>query len=476
MMNVAHGRHVKRRYKHTIGEIAPLLLIIFFILLFPKYFSLALAGVAISPFNIAMLLATIGGIFSVLTDPQKARAIARIMKDDHAFVLFLFFFVSWGYVCSVAGRAPLPSIVATMRFDLAFFFPYVAVLIYLSTPPSRRTFRKLFLCASLVAGMLGVLEKMVGQSIVSMLNLAALSADPITAGRLGAGAMRDGVFRAVSTFMHPINLGQYMAAIMPLAALGALRFRGTERLLCGALLIVAPAAAMASGSRSVAFVAAVSFYVCAIFFMRVRVSTRVSLLVFVSLVFILVYFVFYDVLSSLITGRSDEEYSSTLARAVMFDAGMSALASSPLFGYGSGMSILIAGVGHGDAMSIDNFYLSIVLDYGVPGFVSLVAAFAIIFSKLSPASQYSAGSEDRVFMLGLLSMSVGLSVGLLIISIYENLVFIFVSMAYCQAALMRAERLTASVRSRHGTSKQRRHPKYSNAKHEDSCPGRLQWP
>jgi O-antigen ligase len=76
----------------------------------------------------------------------------------------------------------------------------------------------------------------------------------------------------------------------------------------------------------------------------------------------------------------DMDKGSSSARVEMLTRGMSAIIDKPLLGYGHGMSVYLAGmVGSDGHLTIDNYFLSMALDEGMP---SLIIYFSIFVTAL----------------------------------------------------------------------------------------------
>jgi O-antigen ligase len=96
---------------------------------------------------------------------------------------------------------------------------------------------------------------------------------------------------------------------------------------------------------------------------------------------ILIFFVFLFVVaiylvSDILIGRTTREFNSGAVRLEMWQAGLRLAAQSPIWGYGQDMAAYVLGFrGSGGVITIDSYFLSVLLESGYPG---LLAFFLII--------------------------------------------------------------------------------------------------
>jgi O-antigen ligase len=150
-------------------------------------------------------------------------------------------------------------------------------------------------------------------------------------------------------------------------------------------------------------------------------------------------------LQSLITGRNLAEISSTAARGLMWVNAAPWISKGALIGYGDGKANLLAGLKNaGGGATIDDFYLSVILQSGFAGLVSF-AAFAgcVAWLAISGIRRFAdpRSSELCVTILALVACILSVQE---ITSITNNVAFIYLAGGIL-AGLRIEERMAASL-------------------------------
>lgn len=128
----------------------------------------------------------------------------------------------------------------------------------------------------------------------------------------------------------------------------------------------------------------------------------------------------------LVQGRSNAEVQSNLARDEMIRRGFEATSDSPITGYGHGQSAIKAGVaGRNDFLTIDNYYLSAMVDFGFVGLSLLLAFLTSIIIVGLRAACATADDFTRSIIVAMTAAAAGLIPGLFVISSWDSTVIIF---------------------------------------------------
>ena len=194
---------------------------------------------------------------------------------------------------------------------------------------------------------------------------------------------RSGAYRVASTFSHPLALAEYLTMCLPLAAylmlVGQTRWRRWLGIGAIPLLLIS---LYLSHTRSALITAAiVAITLMLIAGARAAAQRRnffqaiVGGCVVVGVVLASVGGA--SVLTELTLGRDSAERGSTDARVVMLSRGSRMAAEEPVTGYGPGRAAITLGAlpGHVN-LTIDNYYLSVVLESGLPGLLLLIFTLA----------------------------------------------------------------------------------------------------
>lgn len=200
--------------------------------------------------------------------------------------------------------------------------------------------------------------------------------------------MRDGHYRAQSTFEHPLALSQYLIIVMPLLLVMA-----SNRLWRGVVFFVfLPIflfGAYLTYARSVfvcIFIAVILASLSIIklkYLMGASSSIRQAYYALHRFTIFAGFLVLVGAIIYLSSGGTDTQQSSTATRLVQLTNGVMGIKESPLLGHGIGNAKkVIIGIGNtvsgSDAVwneTIDSYYLGSALDSGLPALFAYIAIF-----------------------------------------------------------------------------------------------------
>jgi O-antigen ligase len=211
---------------------------------------------------------------------------------------------------------------------------------------------------------------------------------------LAVERLRDGFFRAQGTFEHPLLLAEFsaMAASFGVSALMWKNQNKSIRQLGFFAFLSAVFAGFLTGSRS-AFVA---LGVSIIFLVLVWLFANKSFIekgnsavrkFFCVTTFLSILLIALPVLNTLVSGKNVGEAASTNSRLYMMELGWRSIKNNFLLGTGPGSSGSIAGVVNASGVgTLDNYFLAIAIESGVPALVFLMLFLTypiwILFNKL----------------------------------------------------------------------------------------------
>ena len=191
-----------------------------------------------------------------------------------------------------------------------------------------------------------------------------------------------------------------------------------------------------SGSRSALIAVPVILLLAMVLFSsRRRDDTRGGVLWILTLLSLtlgtiaLAILLAFDALDiSLITGRSATEASSTNTRVLMLIRGLPLVADRPFAGYGPGLSGYVLGFANARGeITIDNYYLSLALDSGIP---TLLVFVWLTFGLAVKGFRHALNDcSSEGLLCGLLAISIiGMMVVKAILSIPHNAPLLFLAM------------------------------------------------
>lgn len=356
-----------------------------------------------------------------------------VRRSQGLFVLFGIYTL-WCLISDILGDSPVFSFTATVRFVLYVSGNFFTASVFFLDERCRRQSVTLLIFTVPTAVGLGVLEKLQQQTIYQIFHipLTASNADMGSLDRATTGAYRDGEFRAQANFLHPIVFAQYLAAFGPLLWTKMWRSESVLiRLVAGIGLPAIAVGMWAASARSAIVVLVVAIAARTLPYLRKRVHDIGSLMVIALVPATLVVFflwIYGQDISQALMGSTSEEQSSTESRLTMIQLGLEALVVSPIFGHGEGMAGSLAGLPvPGGGYTLDSYYLSVLLDFGIVGFGLFVTFFVTLVRRGLFGSICDPIAHD------LAAMAIGLFAGFSIVSIYDNLTFVFFSAGYLAA-------------------------------------------
>ena len=404
-----------------------ILLVVALSVLWPRYLFVHKAGLpGVNPFTILTMAALFACCFGIANSRMFGRDLRVAFRSGGvAFSLFVAWFI-WRMFSSVVGDEPLYS-----SLELAKEIVYIGSfslfgLVLAAWEPGPRYLLRVLVGCGLLVSVFGIYEAFAQKNpLVGFIGEGADMVAPRVLIGIAAEKMRDGAFRAQSTFDHPIVFAQFVAALVPLALFSLMRDPSRFwRVVAFFALPCALLAIVKSGSRSGYASVAIAFaLVASIWWFRAivhgRFSKAVAIVALPALVFGVILGWFF--LSELVAGRNQHEVSSTSIRLLMLRDGIAALWESPIWGFGHGLSVVKAGVVNPMGLStIDNYLLSIAIDYGYVGLLLFVIG-VFCFSARALVFAVSNNSVSGEYVGACLAAVVALVVTFSGVSIYQNM-------------------------------------------------------
>ena len=294
-------------------------------------------------------------------------------------------FVALGVFSLVTAEGRALAATELFRQTLIWFLPYCAIVTYCRREQDFTALLRWLIIGAVIAAIIAIGEALTHRLLASYLT-PMMSGDTQWLTRVQLQKIRDGVFRAQSSHTHPLSLGEQMAMSAPFAlafALGAkekrarwLWFAGLAAILLGAVATNSRGAALGLGMAMTGMAVIVIWR-----FLRQASAVRFRPLIGLFAAFALLSAPVVAVgAAAMISGKGGVSASnSTQARIDQVESAWPKVLKRPIGGYGTGRSTRVLGF-WGQTLTIDNYYLSLALDYGFPGpaaFLAMLAAFAV---------------------------------------------------------------------------------------------------
>ncbi len=462
MLTIVSQLHLKGGYRQSEAQLSHVSVAVFVLwlcasILYPRYLAIDIAGLSITLLNVIYLFVLSYALGLLAVRPLlRQRILTRVLNAPVLYALITLTIV-WQALCDIIGTSPATSLGLSCKYWVNITSGFYLSSVFLQDARCRRLFRRTLLLGILIVCTIGVQEKIAGQSFLRQFHLQEIASNADVVAIYTSGGARDGMFRAASLFTHPIVFGQFAAASFIMSLGAAIYARGNLRKIGLFLALLVPAAVYASGSRSASVVLLASFAIgLALLVLNKNspVSTLVGALLG-SVFCMLLYWTCADYFHALIVGRSVVEVGSSNARTLMIQNGLSAIQSSPLFGFGAGMSLVMAGFGSGLIRTIDNWYLTTLLDFGYGGLAITLGAYAAVLVYGYKAGVKLQGNEERWFAASLTAFCAGILIGQYVLSIYDNLFYVHIFAGYfaCIATSENSAVVRTRRRERPGSSR-----------------------
>jgi O-Antigen ligase len=415
-----------------------LLVFVFLAIVWPRYASIRLPGLpALSLTRISLLILLLLGVFLF----SKSSAYRQRLRERVARFRVVFYALAAWLVLKVLGAffAEVPFL--SMRGVLnELISVYVPMLIALAAIESRRDIRRLLvtvLAGAVVVVLVGLYEYHVGRNVF----LGLLEVDSEYLEQVLRDKVRAGSYRLQSTFAHPLTLSEFLVLTTPVAIYMAFvdGFRWLRSFLLILLMVAMAFVIVKTGSRSgigsFAVVLGACAVMCSLRLAKVsRDGISAALYVLGAIALVVVAGVSLYLMIDLLVGRTTREFNSGQARLLMWEDGLAKAALQPLLGYGQDTAARVLGfVGSHSVLTIDSYFLSVLLDGGFPS----LALFVIVLGALGVIGLRSglSGSHPDLLSILLLTSLVAFSLIKLILSLSHNHALFMVLMAVMLAGI-----------------------------------------
>lgn len=389
----------------------------------PRYATFRLPGMpALSLSRICLLLLLLLGIFVVAKTPSLRQ---RLSERCYQFRWVLVPLVAW-LLLRILGvpfsEAPFASVRGILNEVVTVYAPMFLVVALVADRTDIHRILWTLLAATVVVLALAIYEYKLGRNLF----IGILEIDSEYLEQVLRDKFRSGNYRLQSTFSHPLTLSEFLVFAAPLAIymafVNGFRTLRVFFLLCWLTVVVF--VITKTGSRSGVGGLAAVLSLCVVFgAVRLAKATRnaaaSALYILAAVAFVMVAAIVLYFLMEFIVGRTTREFNSGMVRLAMWQEGLSKIADRPLLGYGQDTAAGVLGfVGSHGIITIDSYFLSVLLDGGVFAlalYLLALAALAFIFLKAG----LSRASADLLSILFFASV-VGFSMIKAILSLHHN--------------------------------------------------------
>jgi hypothetical protein len=396
--------------------------------LWPRYFYLNVGGRGVSAYTFFSMLLFVAALGTLALRPGIRSVVAGAAGRAWLIIAAFTLFWVWRIVCDVLGLTPVESYRVTLLDFLYLGTWFPIALVVMTDRRVQNNLPYLIAASAIVATAFGILEFMTSRALSDLLGFYQFAAgDQSQLGAVDMGRMRDLTIRVKSVFSHPIIYGQVLGSILPLAAHLVLQGRGVRRMIGGILGVCILISLHICNARSPLFVAATALVVyLAVYYLDFHYRRRLFVAAWLAIGALIVTPIATDYFLNVASGRTHDEATSSSARKLQSDKGYHALARSPINGFGDGNSLSIAGLRSlNNLLTVDNYYLTIVVDDGYVGEGIMILMFAsfVLFGAVAASRERSSHLRGR--SAAYTGAIAGLAAGLNVVSIHDTLSNIF---------------------------------------------------
>lgn len=397
----------------------------------PTYAVFTVAGLpSIDPRKFALLLLLLGVTYTCLNVEATLASMKQTLSRGGLLTLFLLLFVFWRFASALGSDNSEKAFIQFGWELLSFFLIFAATIVCLrSRQDMHATLAVLTVCTGAIS-VIAVIERLHGSNFISPLAPRNLEFDAAQALALQA-KIREGANRVQATFEHPMAMAEFLVMMAPVVVFVA--FRHGRRMLRLFALLTLPlllAAVFLTQTRSAFIAIAVMLVGGAVLWMAKSLKSQTlgfkGYLSFVGIAIVIAIMASAAGLAgTLISGRSEAEQQSSLERLEQIKRAESVIAKAPLLGSGVGLGNDTIGFNaFKGRLYVDNYYLTLALDSGVPGaFLFLLILLAAGFTGIR---LFFSRSGDAAELAGCLALSI-LALGLTksVLSIHYNLTYAY---------------------------------------------------
>lgn len=294
------------------------------------------------------------------------------------------------------------SAIAFVFWEICLYFSiFLFAVLCIRVDESRNFFINALMASAIFCALIAIVEASTGKNFYVDF-LSPLSSDRESLNAMMLSRYRDGVLRAQGPFEHPLLLAEFGSVVFVFALARLLwptKSQSRKLVLMGitsALICV-----VLSYSRSALICTAIgSAWVGALWFLRPKVPTDSSRalfrLVILGMSILFLAFLSWGVVQDIAQGRSQAESESTASRSIMMNKGIDLMSEKPILGFGVGTAVALAGVISRGIPTLDNYFIMIGVESGLP-YLSLFMLFFII-PAMKSAFQVLRGDAESAFL------------------------------------------------------------------------------
>jgi O-antigen ligase len=399
----------------------------------------------LNPIRITYFVLIFNLLHAILSSKAIRLNIYKVVKQNKLIFLLTMLYVFWGFASALASETKIQSVSYFIR-SLNWIPIAITATVCIK---NYSDVKKVFLFLSLgciTSSVIAVLERLYGSNL--FINIFPLDKEQVESlSWIAEDKSRGGKYRVAGIFSHPLALGEYLSMCLPVV--GSMAFATNKKIFRVALFSSIPLVFFAiylTQTRSSIISAAISllFYLLLIAAKLAKNKTSFSTAIagwfgISAVSFLIIGSI--GVAISIAQGNSTEEVGSSAARLIMVERTIESINKSPYFGYGPGNAAITIGyIGLARNLTIDSYYLSILLESGIPALIFFILLFIFISVKTLYAGLNSPHPKSLTIFAIFIAILSSLTIKS-ILSLTNNFELLFL---LCTISLLLAENRLAS--------------------------------
>ncbi len=381
-------------------------LYIFSTLLWPEYIAIQLPGLWISPPHLTQYIFTALSLYCLFTSRLFRHYIYESFDFDKTIKNLIFCFTILIILSVPISIQPAGSFSILIKSLMAWFLPLVFSTYYFRKTIKIEKIFKYLIYTAVILSIIGILEFR-KQHILWMGWLPAkMFADPVMMNKIFSVKIRDGIYRAQSTFSVSLTFAEYLGITMPIILYFIIDGRNRFlRIFSTIAYFIVSIGVYVSGSRLgvIALISAHGLYVLLWSLRRVRQkrdylvnSAVLTIYPLAVLMFLIALAVSPRLQSSILGGHGQSQFSNE-GRATQWRMSKGKILRRPVGGYGLGQSGNALGFRNPDGtLTIDSYFLTLLMDLGAPGLIFFLAMFLFTIFEAIKVYVYNKSHEARL--------------------------------------------------------------------------------
>lgn len=362
-----------------------LLLLVFFIPLWPDFAAIKIGS--LPDLNLQRLiflpLSFSWFLFILFVSDARDRLI-RLMYINRKVMIITALYFSINFASVLISSEFRMSLFASLNDFIYHLFLLIIALSIFNKPAQFKRIFVILLLSGICVSILGLLEYFKGSNL--FIGLIPVSTEFI---ELALSSKSREFYRVQATFGNPLGFAQYLILILPISFYACRKYQSNFINFLGSLfLLLGSINILLTRARSPIIVILIIVSIIIYKQYTKNIKRRMSLTkakLYISLLpmFILALLVSLILIFNMFKGRSDLETGSNMVRVLQLQKGIPKIIESPLIGYGKGMAPEIIQVGRysSDRYTVDNYYLSVAVDTGLPSLIIFTLMFIIFYKK-----------------------------------------------------------------------------------------------